>query len=172
MLRTKLVTKCRVLGFHPIDAYYNRPIAFESMIFFQYFERFETDRIQKSNMTCYGVNMFGFYLYETTKVTRFIDFHPTHNTHGFFFDILLHNFTFRDERQLLSEHNTNKNYLLECYIRGLLPDVQAVQHYLSQYAHRNLIETEKHAQLLNRLLQDYPFLDPLTFLTMKIFHTN
>ena len=114
-------------------------------------------------MTCYGVDMFGFYLYETTKITNFTDFHPTHNTQGFFFTVLLRNFTFRDERKLLSERNTNKNYLLECYIRGLLPDVQAMQNYLSQYAHRNLIETEKHAQLLDRLLQDYPFLDPLNF---------
>jgi hypothetical protein len=36
-----------------------------------------------------------------------------------------------------------------------------VQNYLSQYAHRNLIETEKHAQFLDWLLQDYPFLDLL-----------
>ena len=92
------------------------------------------------------------YLYKTTKVTSFTDFHPTHNTQGFFFNILLRNFTFRDERQLLSERNTNKNYLLECYIRGLFSDVQAVQNYLSQYAHRNLIESEKYAQLLDRLL--------------------
>ena len=34
ILRTKLVTKFRVLGFHPIDAYCNRPIAFDSMTFF------------------------------------------------------------------------------------------------------------------------------------------
>ena len=34
MLQTKLVTKSRVLGFHPIDAYCNRLIAFESMTFF------------------------------------------------------------------------------------------------------------------------------------------
>ena len=112
-------------------------------------------------MTRYGVDTFGFYLYESTKVTRFTDFHPTHNTQGFFFNIPFRNFTFKNERQLLSKRNTNKNYLLKCYIRGLLPDVQAVQNYLSQYAHRNLIETEKYAQLLDRLLQDYPFLDPL-----------
>jgi Cdc6-like AAA superfamily ATPase len=42
----------------------------------------------------------------------------------------------------------------------LLLDAQAMQNYLSQYAHRNLIETEKHAQFLDRLLQEYPFLDP------------
>ena len=45
MLRTKLVTKSRVFGFHPIDAYSNKSITFESMTFFQYFERFETNRI-------------------------------------------------------------------------------------------------------------------------------
>ena len=93
--------------------------------------------------------MFGFHLYETTKVTKFTDFHPTHNTQGFFFNIPLRNLTFRDERQLLSKRNTNMNYLLECYIKGLLHDAQAVQNYLSQYAHRNLIKTEKYAQLLD-----------------------
>ena len=31
-----------------------------------------------------GFDMFGFYLYETSKLTRFIDFHPTHITEGFF----------------------------------------------------------------------------------------
>ena len=38
--------------------------------------------------------------------------------------------------------------------------MQAVQKYLSEYAQRNLIETEKHTQLLDQLLQDYSFLDP------------
>ena len=39
--------------------------------------------------------------------------------------------------------------------------MHTVQKYLSEYAQMNLIETEKQAQLLDRLLQDYPFLDPL-----------
>ena len=39
--------------------------------------------------------------------------------------------------------------------------MQTVQKYLSEYAQRNHIETEKQAQLLDHLLQDYPFLDPL-----------
>ena len=57
--------------------------------------------------------MFGFYLYETSKLIRFTDFHPTHNTEGFFFNILLRNVWFRDERDLISDQNTNKNYTLE-----------------------------------------------------------
>ena len=71
ILRTKLVTKSRMFGFHPIDAYCNKPIAFESMFFFQYFERFETDRIQKLNMTCYGVDMFGFLSVQDHKGNKF-----------------------------------------------------------------------------------------------------
>ena len=86
--------------------------------------------------------MFGFYLYETSKLTRFTDFHPVHNTEGFFFNILLRNICFRDEKELISDQNTNNNYTFECYNRGLLPDVQAMQKYLSEYAQRNLIETE------------------------------
>ena len=39
--------------------------------------------------------------------------------------------------------------------------MQTVQKHLSEYAQRNFIETEKQAQLLEQLLQDYPFLDTL-----------
>ena len=61
----------------------------------------------------------------------------------------------------LSATRTRTTFLNVILSRGLLPDVQAVQNYLSQYAHQNLIETEKHAQLLDRHLQNHPFLDPL-----------
>ena len=157
----KIVTKSRVLGFHPIDVYYNRPFDFQNMTFVSYFKRFEMERIQRPNDKCYGIDMFGFYLYETSKLTRFTDFHLTHNTKGYFFNILLRNVCFRDEREFISDQNTNKNYTLKCYKRGLLLDVQTLQKYLSEYAQKNLNETEKQVQLLNHLLQDYSFLDPL-----------
>ena len=111
LLRTKIVTKSKILGFHPIQAYCNRPLDFENMTFVSYFKSCETEKIQRPNGKCYGIDMFGFYLYETTKLTRFTDFHPTHNTEGIFFNILLCNVCFRDERELISDQNTNKTTL-------------------------------------------------------------
>jgi hypothetical protein len=48
----------------------------------------------------------------------------------------------------------------ECHIRGLLSNLDVLQEYLLKYAHRNLIKTEKRAQLLENLLEEYPYLDP------------
>ena len=69
-LRTKIVTKSKILGFYPIDAYCNRPTDFENMSFVSYSKIFETKRIQRPNSKCYRIDMFGFYLYETSILTR------------------------------------------------------------------------------------------------------
>ena len=109
LLRTKIATKSRVLGFHLVDAYCNTPLDFENMTFVSYIERFEIERIQRPIGKCYGIDMFGFYMYETSKLTKLTDFHPTHNTEGFFFNIFLCNICLRDERELISYQYTNKN---------------------------------------------------------------
>ena len=69
-LRTKIVTKSKILGLYLIDAYYNRPLDFVNMSFVSYFKRFKTKKIQRPNSKCNIRNMFGFYLYETSKLTR------------------------------------------------------------------------------------------------------
>ena len=38
-------------------------------------------------------------------------------------------------------------------------NLDTIQKYLLQYAHRNLIDTEKQSQLLEKLLEDYPYLN-------------
>ena len=38
--------------------------------------------------------------------------------------------------------------------------MDAIQEYLLQYAHRNLIDTKKRSQLLKQLLENYPYLNP------------
>ena len=139
------------------------------MTFVSYFKSFETKRIQRPNGKCYGIDMFGFYLYETSKLTRFTNFHPTHNTEEFFFNILLRNVCFRDERELISDQNTNKNYTLECYKQGLLPNVQTMQKYLSEYAQRNLIETKKNKlNFLTTCYKTIHFSMPCSSQTVKI----
>jgi hypothetical protein len=48
-LRTKIVTNSRVLDFHPIDSYTNRPEEFESIIFIESFTTYKTDRMTRGN---------------------------------------------------------------------------------------------------------------------------
>jgi hypothetical protein len=40
-LQTKVLSKSRFLGFHPIDIYKSRPSKFEYLTFYEYFEKYE-----------------------------------------------------------------------------------------------------------------------------------
>jgi hypothetical protein len=42
-------------------------------------------------------------VYTNNKITRFTDFHPTYSLEGFFFNIMLQNICFKDEKELLSK---------------------------------------------------------------------
>ena len=56
-------------------------------------------------------------------------------------------------------YNIEHNYVYECHIQGLLPDLNILQEYLLKYVHRNLIKIKKRVQLLKNLLEEYPYLD-------------
>ena len=92
--------------------------------------------------------------------TRFTNFHPIHNSEAFFFNVLLCTIPFRNENDLLSTTNIENSNIRECHNRGIISNVDNIQEYLLQYAHRNLIDTEKQSQLLEQLLEDYPYLNP------------
>ena len=106
--RTKMVTKSKVLGFYPIDIYYNGPHEYEDMTFTNYFKRFDMERICRHNVPSFGKDKLRFYIYETPKIMRFINFHPTHNSDAFFFNVLIHTIPFRFENDLLSPTNNEK----------------------------------------------------------------
>jgi hypothetical protein len=53
-MHTKIITKSKVLGFHPIYVYNNRPINFDNMTFTQYLTNFEYDKLQHPTSKCYG----------------------------------------------------------------------------------------------------------------------
>jgi len=98
---TKL--KSRVIRFHPIDAYSNRPSQFENMTFFQYFTKFEYDKMQHSSLQHYhDQDNLRNYIYTTNTLTRFTNFHPTHNIEAFFYNIFLQKTRFWNEIELLS----------------------------------------------------------------------
>lgn len=73
-LRTKLVTKSKVLGFHPIDIYCNRPYECEDMTFTKDFKKFEMNKIWWCNVPSFRIDMLDFHIYDIHKVTRFIVF--------------------------------------------------------------------------------------------------
>ena len=111
-------------------------------------------------MTSLGKDKLGFHIYEIHKITRFTDFHPIHNFKAFFFNVLLRTILFINENDLLFATNIEKNYIRECHNCGIISNVDNTQEYLLQYAHRNLIDTEKRSQLLGQLLEDYPYFNP------------
>jgi hypothetical protein len=159
-LRTKIVTSSRVLGFHPMDNYTNRPRDFENITLIEYFTKYKTDRMTRGRTTAIARDNLGCLIYTNNKITRFTDFHPTYSPEGFFFNTMLQNICFKDEKELLSNKNTTRSYVYKCHIRGLLSNLDILQEYLLKYAYRNLIKTEKRAQLLENLLEEYLYLDP------------
>jgi hypothetical protein len=114
-MRTKIITRSIIFGFHPIDVYMNRHSHFENMTFIEYFTKYEFDKLKHLFSKCHGED----YIYTTNKLTRFIDFHPAHNIKGFFYNILLQNMCFRRELDLLCTTNMQKNYVRECHIWDL-----------------------------------------------------
>jgi hypothetical protein len=104
-MHIKIITISRILGFHPIDVYMNRPFHFENMTFIEYFTKYESNKLKCLSSKCHGEDNLGNSIYTTNKLTRFIDFHPTHNIEGFFYNILLQNVCFWRELDLPSASN-------------------------------------------------------------------
>jgi hypothetical protein len=150
-LRTKIVTSSRVLGFHLVNSYTSRPKEFEGITFTKYFTKYETERMTRRNTILIIRDKLGYYVYKNKKIIGFTYFRPTYSLEGFFFNIMLQNICFRDEKELLANHNTKQSYVYKCHIRGLLPNLDIIQEYLLKYAYRNLIETKKRVQPSRRV---------------------
>jgi hypothetical protein len=83
-MHTKIITRSRILGFHPIDVYMNQFSHFENMTFIEYFTIYKSNKLKCPSSKCNGEDNLQNYIYTTNKFTRFINFHPTHNIKGFF----------------------------------------------------------------------------------------
>ena len=117
------------------------------------------DHMTRRSTTPIARDNLSYYAYKNRKITRFIDFHPTYSHERFFFNIILQSICFRCEKELVSNYNAKQSYVYECHIQGLFSNLNIFQEHLLKYAHRNLIEIEKRLQLLENLLEEYPFLD-------------
>jgi hypothetical protein len=91
-LRTKMVTKSRILGFHPIDIYCARPSNMAQYTFTKYWKQFFPQQQKLKKKTCLGKDKLGFYKNE--HLVRFIDFNPGKHVEPFFFNILSNNVFF------------------------------------------------------------------------------
>ncbi len=70
LLQKKLVTKSRILGFHPIDIYVCRPITFEKLTFMQYFKQYTHDHKMYSIYQHFSKNNLGFNIYENKELIQ------------------------------------------------------------------------------------------------------
>ncbi len=125
------------------------------MTFIEYFTKYESNKLKRPSSKCHGEDNLGNYIHTTNKLTRFTNFHPTHNIEGFFYNILLQNMCFRRELDLLFASNLQKSYVCECHICGLVHDLDKIQTYLMKYAHRNLLEVKEQSQLLQEILEGH-----------------
>ncbi len=93
-LQTKVLSKSRFLGFHPINIYKSRPSNFEYLTFYEYFEKYELIKMVHPSFQQYEKDALSFIIYKNKKLVRFIDFHPIHNNEAFFYNVLLQKIPF------------------------------------------------------------------------------
>jgi len=75
-------------------------------------------------------------------LVRFTNFHPIHNSEGFFYNVLLQKIPFHDEKNLLSNCNIHHSYVYECQIQNWLPNLESFHNFLQQYVTLTLFEDE------------------------------
>jgi len=73
-LHTKMVTKSRILGFHPIDIYYARPSNMGQYTFTKYWKQFSPQQQELKKKTCLGKDKLGFFLYKSEHLVQFTNF--------------------------------------------------------------------------------------------------
>jgi hypothetical protein len=84
-LQTKMVTKFRILGFHPIDIYCVRPSNMAQYTFTKYWKQFSPQQQELKKKTRLGKDKLGFFKYESEHLVRFTNFNPGKHVEPFFF---------------------------------------------------------------------------------------
>jgi hypothetical protein len=90
------------------------------------------------------------------QYTAFSEPHPVEDTEHFFYNVLISRVPFRDPAALFSPGNGSKSYLVECQLRGVLPDLDALEAMLTAYAERNLLSAAAPLDLLQRFTAELP----------------
>jgi hypothetical protein len=100
----------------------------------------------------------GAYVYATSHLVRFSDYHPAHHTEEYFYNVLLDRVPFCSEAELLSplSINPSQSYFFECRLRNILTCVEDLEHHISTYGARHLWREEQRQQLVDLILQNHP----------------
>jgi hypothetical protein len=140
----------------PVDKYMSRPEAAQDCTFYDYFRNYD---ITSSPTSVRGANLVGtdafnnfVYRLPAPRIMRYTDYHPGHDSEGFFYNVLLQHIPFRSEEELLSPHNVERSYFVECFARGILQDDDDVDAYVDEYCQRHLYD-EENRQHLTTLIQ-------------------
>jgi hypothetical protein len=99
-----------------MDNYTNRLREFKYITFTKYFTKYEKDCMTRRRTAAIARDNLRYFVYTNNKITRFTYFHPTYSPEEFFFNILLQNICFWDEKELLSNQNIEQSYVYECHI--------------------------------------------------------
>jgi hypothetical protein len=156
-LHTKMVTKSKILGFHPIDIYCAQPSNMAQYTFTKYWKQFSPQQQELKKKKCLGKDKLGFFVYKSEHLVRFTDFNPGKHVEPFFFNILLNNVVFFKECKLISPTNLAGSYYHECFVRGIVKTIDCLQDFISEYGKRNLYDEGKQNQMYNKLLEKHPF---------------
>jgi hypothetical protein len=105
------------LGFHPIDIYIYKPIAFQELTFIQYFKQYTHDHKLYPTYQIFEKDDIGLIIFLNKKLVWFTDFHPVHNSESFFYKYCITKKSFRG-KILFSKINVQFSYVCECQIRG------------------------------------------------------
>jgi hypothetical protein len=95
----------------------------EHVTFQEYFKKYVVSKTPNSRLgEVLGYDTFGHHVQgrPPDQPVRFSDPHPSSNPEGFFYNILLREVCFRDERELLSTENGPQSYYTECCLRGII----------------------------------------------------
>jgi hypothetical protein len=93
-LHTQMVTKSKILGFHPIDIYCAWPSNMAQYTFTKYWKQFFSQQQELKKKTCLGKEKLGFFLYKSEHLVWLKDFNPCKHVEPLFFNILLNNVVF------------------------------------------------------------------------------
>jgi hypothetical protein len=149
--RCRSSTKARTITLAPVDKYVARPDSLDAITFTDYFKQYEISKTEKPNADLVGSDTTGAYIYKRAHPAsvRYTDYHPGNQPEGFFYNVLLGKVPFRLERSLLSAENLHDSYYVECFLRGIVSDVDDVDELLDAYCQRQLYDAENRAHMLN-----------------------
>lgn len=157
-LRSRRFTKWAKSPVLPsVDLYCGRPAALHNITFTAYFKNYVIRKGESAiSDEVIGQDAFGGLVCRRSRLVRFTDFHPAHQSEAYFYNVLLRECPFDQETDLLSLENTSGSYFQECILRSLVLSEDDLEDRIETYTARNLYSEEKRQQLVNLMLQKYP----------------